>query len=448
MDTTWRVLPYYVTSILMCSVCNVGIPLAFSFGKGETVSLYEMFFKAFADKFGIDLGTFTVESDNGVALTTVCSNHNNKHLKCLKHFLTSLGLEEFSKQVGELVSAKCIKDFDALCKIYVDQFSRVPSEKVANLTKTLSKAGLAFCPEKKEIIIADFTKWETISQIERIKYAMPSTTNALESSHGHLNARIPRRNNYWSAMLRLVMYVMNKENNFSEALQRNYQREKRVVMKTFKENSSLIEQQIHYYNTTESKCECGETTLLSKMFRVNIACSHIYSITKKFEELPDIELTMSKNINELEIEHVIIDLPEVFVDLELQNKIQNKATKTIRRFSHFKQEKLIRDDVSSLKINDEFANGLPTSYHKVVSNGIQKFFVKKNKGTDSGKNGINCSNQCFPTLITKETTSTTNESTLTTNESTLTTKETTSTTNESTLTINESTSNNENKQPQ
>ncbi len=50
MDTTWRVLPYYVTSILMCSVCNIGIPIAFSFGKGETASLYEMFFDAFKKK--------------------------------------------------------------------------------------------------------------------------------------------------------------------------------------------------------------------------------------------------------------------------------------------------------------------------------------------------------------------------------------------------------------
>ena len=215
MDTTWHVLPYYVTSILMCSVCNVGIPLAFSFGKGETSSLYEMFFETFNEKFGIDLGQYTVESDNGIALTAVCNNHNNKHLRCLKHFLTSLGLEEFSKQVGELVSSKCIKDFNALCKIYADQFSKVPLEKMDSLKKILFKAGLDFCSERKEIIIADINKWDTISQIERIKYSMPSTTNALESSHGHLNGQLPRRNNFWSAMLRLVTFILKKESSFS-----------------------------------------------------------------------------------------------------------------------------------------------------------------------------------------------------------------------------------------
>ena len=68
---------------------------------------------------------------------------------------------------------------------------------------------------KRVIIIADINKWDTISQIERIKYSMPSTTNALESSHGHLNGQLPRRNNFWSAMLRLVTFILKKESSFS-----------------------------------------------------------------------------------------------------------------------------------------------------------------------------------------------------------------------------------------
>ena len=236
------------------------------------------------------MGTYTVESDNGIALSTVCNAHNNKHLKCLKHFLTSLGLDEFSKEVGELVSAKCIKDFNTLCAIYSEQFSKASIEKINNLQKMLGKAGLAYLPETKKIIVADTEKWDAISQIERIKYSMPSTTNALESSHGHLNSQIPRRNNFWSAMLRLTKYVLRKEYGFNESLIRNYQREKRIIKKTAKDNSSIIDKQIQYYNTTPDKCECGETSLLSKMFRVKIACSHIFSITNTFAELMQILL--------------------------------------------------------------------------------------------------------------------------------------------------------------
>jgi hypothetical protein len=280
MDTTWRVLPYYVTSILICSVCNIGITIAFSFGKGETASLYEMFFDAFKKKFDINLGKYVVESDHGTALTTVCNNHNCKHLGCLKHFLTSLGLNEYSKQVGELVSAKCIKDFETLRTLYSRQFSKITShESKQQMMKTLDKAGLSYSDEKG-IIIANKEKWESISQIERIKLSMPSTTNALESTHGHLNAEIPRRNNFWSAMMRLVKYVLTKENNFANAFKTNYMREKRVIDKKCRENAMIMDKQKEFYHTNLDSCECGETKLISRMMRIEIPCSHIYSMKK------------------------------------------------------------------------------------------------------------------------------------------------------------------------
>ncbi len=124
-------------------------------------------------KFDINLGKYVVESDHGTALTTVCNNHNCKHLGCLKHFLTSLGLNEYSKQVGELVSAKCIKDFETLRTLYSRQFSKITShESKQQMMKTLDKAGLSYSDEKG-IIIANKEKWESISQIERIKLSMP-----------------------------------------------------------------------------------------------------------------------------------------------------------------------------------------------------------------------------------------------------------------------------------
>ena len=385
MDTTWRVLPYYVTSILMCSVCNVGIPIAFSFGKGETASLYEMFFTAFRKKFDIDLSKYIVESDHGTALTTVCNNHKCKHLGCLKHFLTSLGLNEYSKQVGELVSAKCIKDFETLKKIYSVQFSKITTqESYQQMMKTLEKAGLTYSAEERQIKIANKDKWDMISQIERIKYAMPSTTNALESTHGHLNAEIPRRNNFWSAMMRLVKYVLTKENNFTKAFKANYQREKRIVIKKCRENSSLMTKQKEFYLTDVDACQCGETKLISKMMRVEVPCSHIFSITGKFEELPEnIKLIISKDGHGLCLKCELIEIPDTLADSDIEKRLQNKAVKTIRRYSHFKQDKVLPEEVAGLQVNDEFANGVPTSYHEAVAAGISRHFVRKNKGADA-----------------------------------------------------------------
>ena len=142
------------------------------------------------------------------------------------------------------------------------------------MMKTFDKAGLSYSDEKG-IIIANKEKWE------RIKLSMSSTTNALESTHGHLNAEIPRRNNFWSAMMRLVKYVLTKENNFANAFKTNYMREKRVIDKKCRENAMIMDKQKEFYHTNLVSCECGETKLISRMMRIEIPCSHIYSMKKK-----------------------------------------------------------------------------------------------------------------------------------------------------------------------
>ena len=55
VDTTWKLMPNYVTSILMASVHNIGIPISFTFGIGETKSLYNLHINTFKEKFDIDL---------------------------------------------------------------------------------------------------------------------------------------------------------------------------------------------------------------------------------------------------------------------------------------------------------------------------------------------------------------------------------------------------------
>ena len=40
LDTTFKVLPYFFTSILLVSIKNTGIPISFSFGSSENKTLY------------------------------------------------------------------------------------------------------------------------------------------------------------------------------------------------------------------------------------------------------------------------------------------------------------------------------------------------------------------------------------------------------------------------
>jgi hypothetical protein len=114
MDTTWRVLRLYVTSVLTVVIGNVGIPIAVSFGPVEDTALYDTFYTTLMELLGFDLSTFTVESDQGSALRAICKKYQNPHLACLLHLLVSLGRGPFAFEIGNLVRCWSHVDFDRL----------------------------------------------------------------------------------------------------------------------------------------------------------------------------------------------------------------------------------------------------------------------------------------------------------------------------------------------
>ena len=59
-------------------------------------------------------------------------------------------------------------------------------------------------------------------------------------------------------------------------------------------------------------------------------------------------------------------------EISAEDKLRFKTVKVIKRFSHFKNESVIKADVSSITFNSEFANGKPTSYHEVVADRNKK----------------------------------------------------------------------------
>ena len=83
LDTTWKIMPMYVTSIIMASSMNVGIPLGFSFGSGEDKTLYQRHFAAFSEQLGVDISKFVTESDQ----ESVCLQFVTKNLQNILHVI-------------------------------------------------------------------------------------------------------------------------------------------------------------------------------------------------------------------------------------------------------------------------------------------------------------------------------------------------------------------------
>ena len=200
-------MPMYVTSILMGSAKNTGFPLSIAFGDGENKSLYLLYILAFKNKLGINIEDYVIESDQGSAINAVCEDFKITHLCCLRHLLVSLKCNQFSYSVGVLLNCRSQKDYDEAKKTFTKEYKTInDSKKLKSLNKVLEKIGLHF--DSKQIIEKDTKRWKNVSMLHRSDYEMPSTTNTLEASHGHLNRKTPRNNGFWSSLYRIAILFL------------------------------------------------------------------------------------------------------------------------------------------------------------------------------------------------------------------------------------------------
>lgn len=221
LDTTFKVLPYYHTSILLASIKNTGVPLSFSFGSSEDKSLYMRHFDTFKKILNIDLTSYKFLSDQGTALIAVFNDLHIKHMACLRHLLVSLKISKYSYAIKNIISCSSKQELHNSLMFYSDLFCYdIDPSCIKKRNKLLKKVGLKF--EKNLIMIEDDNLWEQISMVERVKLKMPSITNALESLHGHLNSLIPRRNIFWNDFYRLAQNFIIKSNYLDEQIRHNY----------------------------------------------------------------------------------------------------------------------------------------------------------------------------------------------------------------------------------
>ena len=379
MDTTWKTINKYVTSILMCSSFNVGVSVGFAFGCAEDKDLYNLFIDKFKAVIGVDLTAFCVESDQGSALRSVCDEFKQSHLACLRHFKVSLKTNVFSHAICSIISCRSEFELEKLLGEYSKQFAVIEDEKEKNtLLDQLHKVGLTI--NANQIIISDSKTWSRVSMIERVKTRMPSTTNALEATHGHLNESTQRRNDFWPSLHRLVKSINDRTHSFQDHLKHSFQKIKRDV----KNRANYIyeremKKEIDSFSSTKTECKCGETKLESSMYRVTIPCSHMVACGAEFPSLPDVKLSVSPCWSECKFEYSITERSKDSPPADKCEKLKESIVKTIKRFSHYRNKKDIRQFVDEhFTTSDDYVNGKPLAYYSITSQGI-RFFSNKLK---------------------------------------------------------------------
>jgi hypothetical protein len=273
-----------------------------------------MFYSVFSEEFGISLMEYRVISDKGRALRTVCALHGNEQFSYLRHFLVSLKLKIWSDEVGNFIRCRVRGDFERLCAIYQRRFAETlvsrHSPEMICLVKILGNVGLSF--EEGRIIVQDGSKWRAVSMMERVPVRLPSTSNGLESFHGHENEANPRRNEFIPSLIRVASMMICKTLSFRTALEDDFGGMIRVAGRRTKHTDpQVFASEGIQYRTTLDHCDCGETCHLSAMYRTTCPWSHQYSLGAAKPVIRDLDLDLDEDVPDLNLAIHPLERPEM-----------------------------------------------------------------------------------------------------------------------------------------
>ena len=192
--------------------------------------------------------------------------------------------------------------------------------------------------------LVDSERWKQVSMLSRIDFKMPSTTNTLESSHGHLNRKTPRNNSFWESLSRIAESFIIKTQTVNFRIRNNYNYTKRItIRKAQKTPMDKMNKMIDFYDTRQDHCNCGENKLESALYGIDIPCSHRYIKEATFPPCPVFEFHPVKQWNELVVEYTEIPSSTEIHQYDENEGKKKYAVNIIRRFSGYSN----RDEIES-----------------------------------------------------------------------------------------------------
>lgn len=176
----------------------------------------------------------------------------------------------------------------------------------AYINDILNKVSLIYNYENDSIQFNEKDKWDKISMLNRIKYRMPSTTNSLESYHGHLNKATPRKNTFLGSIFRIACNLNKHNKNYGKRIRHNFNRAiQNTKQELNKTDPFRLNKEKTFYKTTKEHCQCSSNKLISSQLDFNIPCMHQLSILNSSEipQLPDIHITLNDQWKNLTVDY-------------------------------------------------------------------------------------------------------------------------------------------------
>lgn len=375
LDTTWRILPYFVTSKITVSFKNTILPIGFVFGHGETIKSYTFLLKTIEKKLNISFERKILESDQGGALLSIAKSFKFQHLTCLRHFLYGLKKLDYFYQIKYLLRVTSNFEWENSIDYFSKSFKKICDknpEEILKINNTLEKAGLFF--DGNIIFIENDELWDEVSMHRRVNYNMPSTTNTLESMHGHLNKRTPRKNTFYSAILRVHNELSKKFIEISNRIKHNYNYLKNATKaKRSMYSDDELQKMCHYYHTTLDECLCSDNKLESSNYEIDLPCFHRLFKGKKFPDLPETNFNFD-DFNQLNYECAFI--PGEIIHHPKGYDEKKYCIRTIKHFSKYDDEDDIKNFVEehmNEQLSGFYIRNQKVSVIQVIEEGVYHF---------------------------------------------------------------------------
>lgn len=217
--------------------------------------------------------------------------------------------------------------------------------------------------------------------IERLGTRMPSTSNALESLHGHLNGLTPRLNLFWGSLLRLGEAIVRKTASFRRCFVHNYRYECRRVAKRLSGiGSARMAREVAFFGASATQCLCGETVFAREMYRADLLCSHRLAAAGADRGAqpvpPEVYLSVGRRTWDTCVTALLFDerVPYRPRDLETEREI-GRITRRIVREAHAGQRRgeIQRWVADNHRTSGEYALGETTAFWWLVEMGTEVF---------------------------------------------------------------------------
>ena len=279
---------YSCSPYALCIPCaiieNSSVPLGFSFGPSENVDLYTDIYLKMSEI--CDLSKIPILIDMGKPLVKFAKIHNQNYFFCHRHILENIGSNSFILPIIKLLitldSELIISEIYNSCSIYLNTIIE-DGENLNMKNEYLLKIGLEF--KMKRIKISDKHKYSRFSLLYRKPMGIPTTSNHLESIHGHLNYITPRKKNFFRLVNNLMLFITNSTLNVNKKISKNYHKRIQKVSKLFEVMDKIVikEETDVFFSKIESCC-CGDSFKENTLFDEYIPCIHQIFLGKKIPE--------------------------------------------------------------------------------------------------------------------------------------------------------------------